>query len=85
MSSKLKIKRVEKGLSQERLSEISNVSRPYISNLENEKQTPSYSIAFKLAQALDTTSDELFGDIFLAKLYSNKYGKGEENDSNNER
>lgn len=81
MVSNLKIKRVQMGLSQEELSKISNVSRPYISNLENEKQTPSYSIAYRLAKALDTTTDELFGDIFLNKLYSNKYKEEKKNDA----
>ncbi len=75
-SSQLKVKRIEKGLSQEDLSKASNVSRTYISNLENAKQVPSYSIAFRLSQALGTTTDELFGDIFLSNMYSNKYKEG---------
>lgn len=58
---KLKISRIKKGLTQEKLSEKAGVGRVTISNIERKgiKTTPVY-ILEKLAKALDTTVQELF-------------------------
>ena len=58
---KLKIERIKKGLTQEKLSEKAGVGRVTISNIERKgiKTTPVY-ILEKLAKALDTTVQDLF-------------------------
>lgn len=58
---KLKIERIKKGLTQEKLSKKSGVGRVSISNIERKgiKTTPVYVLE-NLAAALDTTVQELF-------------------------
>ena len=51
--------RKSKNLSIVKLAEISGVSNPYISQLENNKFTPSIEIMLKLAKALDVSMLEL--------------------------
>ncbi len=49
---KLRLLRVDKRLSQEDLSDLSDIERGYISNIENGKQNPSIVIVNQLANAL---------------------------------
>lgn len=44
--------RLEAGLSQEKLAEASDCTRPYVSYLESGRYSPSLSILFRLAAAL---------------------------------
>ena len=50
----------EKGLLQEQLAKKCGVSRQTINAIENNKYDPTLALAFKLAQELGTTVDELF-------------------------
>ena len=52
--------RREKGLLQEQLAKKCGVSRQTINAIENNKYDPTLALAFKLAQELGTTVDELF-------------------------
>ena len=52
--------RREKGLLQEQLAKQCGVSRQTINAIENNKYDPTLALAFKLAQELGTTVDELF-------------------------
>lgn len=45
--------RRERGLSQEKLAEASGCTRPYISYLETARYSPSLSMLFQIAAALD--------------------------------
>lgn len=61
MGNRLKDLRREKHLTQEKLAEISGVSRIAISMIENEKiKNVSSKTLFKLANALETTADYFF-------------------------
>lgn len=61
MESKLKEFREEMGISQERLEEISGVSRQTISAIENNPKYQAKSgTLLKLANALGTTVDRIF-------------------------
>ena len=60
MKNKIKIYRKRTGVSQENLSEKLGVSRQTINAIENDKDDPSLSLAFKLAKLFDVTVDELF-------------------------
>ena len=52
--------RKERGLSQEELAKRCQVSRQTINAIENDKYDPTLSLAFRLAQELQTTVDQLF-------------------------
>ncbi|XEO93723.1 helix-turn-helix transcriptional regulator [Latilactobacillus sakei] len=47
-------------LTQEELAKLTAVTRQTIIAIENNKYDPSLSLAFKLAEVLDTTVDDLF-------------------------
>jgi transcriptional regulator with XRE-family HTH domain len=47
--------RVARGLTQERLSELSGLTQQYISGLEQGRRNPTILTLFELAQALKTT------------------------------
>lgn len=51
--------RIEKGLSQERLSELSGFSQQYISGLEQGQRNPTIVSIYELAQALGVSHMDL--------------------------
>lgn len=60
VENKIREMRREKGLLQEQLAKRCGVSRQTINAIENNKYDPTLALAFKLAQELGTTVDELF-------------------------
>lgn len=52
--------RKEKKISQERLAELSELNRPYISAIEQGKRNVSLEVIEKLAQALEIEINEFF-------------------------
>lgn len=60
VENKIREMRREKGLLQEQLAKKCGVSRQTINAIENNKYDPTLVLAFKLAQELGTTVDELF-------------------------
>ncbi len=58
--SKIKIARVEKGLTQQELADIVNVTRQTISLIESNKYNPSLKLCIHIAKTLDKTLDKLF-------------------------
>ena len=60
MKNHIKESRTEKGLFQQELADICQVSRQTVNAIENNKYDPTLELAFKLAAALDTTVDNLF-------------------------
>ena len=51
--------RKDKGLSQEKLAEKSEISNNYLSNIENNHSIPSLETIIKICTALNVTPDEL--------------------------
>lgn len=80
---KLDIKRIrkEKGISQEELAEKSGVSRPTISNLENNPDAVTTTDTLqKIALALDVNVSDFLSTLKSSRLdfeeYINKKGRG---------
>lgn len=64
MKNRIKILRKAQNYRQEDLAKELGVTRQTINAIENEKYDPTLSLAFKLAQLLKTTVDELFQPDF---------------------
>ncbi len=54
---KLRLLRVDKRLSQDKLSDLSGIERSYISNIENGKQNPSIVVINQFVNALGYNLD----------------------------
>ena len=59
-NKKLKIARIEKGISQQELADLVNATRQTIGLIEKGKYNPSLNLCKKIAKALDKTLDQLF-------------------------
>jgi len=57
---KLKLARVEKGLSQQELADLVNATRQTIGLIEKGKYNPSLNLCIKLAKTLDRNLNDLF-------------------------
>lgn len=55
----MKIERVKKNFTQERLAELSEVSVKHITIIENAKVTPSIYLIYKIAKVLEVSIDTL--------------------------
>ncbi|GEO67684.1 helix-turn-helix transcriptional regulator [Levilactobacillus spicheri] len=60
MQNRIMVLRKDQRLSQARLAELAGVTRQTINAIENDKYDPSLSLAFRLADLLGTTVDDLF-------------------------
>ncbi|MBO1264834.1 helix-turn-helix transcriptional regulator [Proteiniclasticum sp. SCR006] len=60
MKNRLEQLRKEKGLKQDELAEILEVSRQTVSSLENGKYNPSILLAFKIARVFQCTIEDVF-------------------------
>ena len=56
---KLRDRRREKAMTQEKLAEQSGLSDRYIRSLENEAAQPSASVLYRISQALEVPMDDL--------------------------
>ena len=55
--------RDERGLSQEKLAELSELERTFISFLERGERQPSLTTIFKIAKALDISATQLVSSV----------------------
>ena len=60
LENRLKLARVERGLSQEQLAALAGVTRQTISSIETGQYVPSTLLAFVLAKRLDKPVQDLF-------------------------
>lgn len=67
MKNRLEEIRKARGISQEELADLLEVSRQTIGSLENGRYNPSIQLAFKLARFFGKTIDELF--IFEEEIH----------------
>jgi DNA-binding XRE family transcriptional regulator len=52
--------RNEQGLTQEELSTMAKISRPYLSDIERDKAEPSGNVIFRIAKALGKAVESIF-------------------------
>lgn len=57
---KLKIARVEKGLSQQELADLVSATRQTIGLIEKGKYNPSLNLCIRISKVLDRTLNDLF-------------------------
>ena len=57
---KLKLARVEKGLSQQELADLVEATRQTIGLIEKGKYNPTINLCLKIAKALDLSLNDLF-------------------------
>lgn len=55
--------REEAGLTQEQLSFAANIDRSYISQLENNKKSPTVDVLFRLCDALGVAASDLVARV----------------------
>ncbi len=60
MKNRLETIRKEKGITQEELADILQVTRQTIGSLENGRYNPSITLAFKLARFFNTSIEDIF-------------------------
>ncbi|RCX23448.1 putative transcriptional regulator [Fontibacillus phaseoli] len=60
MKNRLEQLRKQRGIKQEELAAILEVSRQTIGSLENGRYNPSIVLAFKLARFFETTIEDIF-------------------------
>ncbi len=60
MQSNIKKYRIQKGLTQEKLSELCGISCDYLSEIERGKRTPSLKRFLLIAKALDILPQKFF-------------------------
>ena len=66
----IRIARTRKGLSQEELAELADISTKHVTKIENAKVTTNIYFVNKIAQALDVTIDELVTEYKTGKKIS---------------
>lgn len=64
LGNAIKLSRIKKGFSQEKLAEILDVTPTHIKHMESGRRKPSVEILFKLANILDISLDSLIFDTF---------------------
>ena len=62
MKNTVRTLRIQKDLAQGQLAEAMGVSRQTINSIENERYTPSLSLALALARFFGVTVEEMFDD-----------------------
>jgi len=60
MRNSIAVRRKKLKLSQAEIAELTKVTRQTINAIENDKYDPSLTLAFRLAEVLNTTVDTLF-------------------------
>ena len=61
LGKRLKITRIERGISQRRLAQQTGLRQSHLSMIENDKHDPSATIVRTLARALGVSADYLLG------------------------
>lgn len=73
MCNNIKLIREKLSITQKELSELVGISRQYISEIECKKKIPTIRIAFDIAEALNTSVEEVFYICWYRGLLSYSY------------
>ncbi len=65
--NKLLEKRIEYGYTHKVMAELLGISKSFYCQIENNKRTLSYEMAYKIAKLLNTKPDDLFYDTVNQK------------------
>ena len=68
MNFKLRQTRLKKGYTTKYMAEQLKISKPFYSQLENDRRTLTYKMAIKIADVLKTKPDKLFYDDFKERM-----------------
>ncbi len=68
MNFKLRQTRLKKGYTTKYMAEQLKISKPFYSQLENDKRTLTYKMAIKISDVLKTKPDKLFYDDFKERM-----------------
>ena len=68
MNKKLRELRYENGYTTKDMAEKLNISKAFYCQLENNKRTLSYKMAFRMAQIFNIKPDELFYEDFKKRI-----------------
>lgn len=68
MNKKLRKLRYENGYTTKDMAEKLNISKAFYCQLENNKRTLSYKMAFRMAQIFNIKPDELFYEDFKKRI-----------------
>lgn len=63
MGNKIAYYRNKKSMTQDKLAKITGISRPYLSDIENDKKKPSCLIALKISKVLNEPVEDIFFGI----------------------
>jgi len=66
VKNRLKLLRVERGMTQEQLGQALGVSRQAINALETEKHDPSLDLAYRIAALFDCSVEKVFANPYRA-------------------
>ena len=74
IGQRIKAKRIEKGITQEKLSEIVGIGPSHMSHIETGSTVPSFDVFISIINALDCSADELFCiDVKNARPFLNNW------------
>jgi len=63
VGNKIAYYRNKKSMTQDKLAKITGISRPYLSDIENDKKKPSCLIALKISKVLNEPVEDIFFGI----------------------
>ena len=74
IGQRIKEKRIEKGLTQEKLSELVNIGPSHMSHIESGSTVPSFEVFISILNALNCSADELLcREVATAKPLLNSW------------
>jgi transcriptional regulator with XRE-family HTH domain len=74
IGQRIKAKRIEKGLTQEKLSELVGIGPSHMSHIESGSTVPSFEVFISILNALDCSADELLcREIPAAKAHRDNW------------
>lgn len=71
MKNEVKKQRLSLGFTQTALAKKANISRPYLSEIENDKTEPSGKVILRIAKYLNCKAEEIFFEEDVSHVVQN--------------